>query len=390
MSDKGLIAAIKREVHRLARRPMFVTVMVAVPLLFVVFIVSLLGEGLPIKVPTAVVDLDHSEMSRSVTRSLDAQELVDVTELDLTYTDALASVRRGDIFGFFVIPADFESDVLGGRRPTVSYYSNMTYFVPGTFSYKGFKTIAVNTATEVVKLKIEAMGLGSLMGDGMIQPVTVDTHPLGNPWTNYSYYLSPSFSAALLALIIILTTIYTITIEIKEETSREWLDRAGGSIIVAVTGKLIPQTVIFSAVGVAVQALMFWVGGVPVSAGASVVTLIAAMILMVIATQGFALIICSAVPNPRFALSVGSLFGILTFSFAGFSFPVESLYGALGVFSYIVPVRYYYLIYLNDALNALPLYYSRYYFAALLVFPLISGALLWNLKRWVRRPVYIP
>ncbi len=66
------------------------------------------------------------------------------------------------------------------------------------------------------------------------------------------------------------------------------------------------------------------------------------------------------------------------------------MYGPVAIFSYILPVRYYFLIYVNEALNGVALYYSRYYFAALLVFPLVASTMLWRLKRACMKPVYVP
>ena len=81
---------------------------------------------------------------------------------------------------------------------------------------------------------------------------------------------------------------------------------------------------------------------------------------------------------------------ILTFSFAGFSFPVQNMYGFIGVFSWLVPVRYYFLIFDNVALNGAPVYYSRWYFLALALFPVVCSLLVGRLKKALLHPVYVP
>lgn len=146
MRDSLFINGLRRELHRLGSRKMYIFGMVVVPLFVAVFFLSLLNEGLPERVPTAIVDLDHSSMSRSVGRSLRALQLLDVCREAESYDKALEQIRSGETFGFFVIPANFEKDALGGNTPTLEYYTNMTYFVPGTLSFKGFKTVAVATA----------------------------------------------------------------------------------------------------------------------------------------------------------------------------------------------------------------------------------------------------
>ena len=90
------------------------------------------------------------------------------------------------------------------------------------------------------------------------------------------------------------------------------------------------------------------------------------------------------------ALSVGTLFAMLAFSFTGFSFPVQSMYGYLGVFSWLAPVRYYFLIHVQQVLNGVDLYYSRLWFVMLIVFTFAPMPMLWRLKRACLRQIYIP
>ena len=118
--------------------------------------------------------------------------------------------------------------------------------------------------------------------------------------------------------------------------------------------------------------------------------MIAAMLLLVASSQAFALFIAATIPNLRFSLSILSLTGILAFSIAAFSFPVEDMYPAVGIFSYLLPIRYYFLIYINIALNGYELFYCRWDFIAMILFLLLPFAMLWKLRRYSAHPVYIP
>lgn len=385
---KFLLETIKREFKRLTSRTAYLFAMIIVPLGCTWFFISLMNEGLPLKVPTAIVDLDHSSLSRQVTRSLDSEELIDITSDYESYAAALSAVKRGDVYGFFLIPEGFERNAVSGRSPSLEYYSNLTYFVPGTLAFKGFKTMAVMSSAGMVKTRLVSIGATDDLTTALIQPVTFDTHPIGNPWTNYSIYLTPSFMLGVLALMVMLVTAFSITIEIKRSTSPQWLDSAGGSIIVAVTGKLLPQTLIFTIIGWGIEAILFKYFNFPLAGDLWV--LIAAMPLYVIANQSFALFFCSLIPNPRLSLSVCALISILAFSFAGFSFPVTSMYGAISIFSYIVPVRWFFQLYINEALMGAPIYFSRMIFAALMLFPLVAMLPLGRLKKACRHPVYVP
>ena len=159
-------------------------------------------------------------------------------------------------------------------------------------------------------------------------------------------------------------------------------------MFIAILGKLLPQTLIFFTVGIVMQAALSLYYGFPLNCNPLIMAL--AMLLLVVATQSLALIFVCAVPNLRLALSVCALLGMLSFSIGGFSFPVSAMYPAIGIFSYIIPIRYYFLIYVDQALNGIPLYYSRLYFAALLVFPLLSCVMLKRLRKACEKPVYVP
>lgn len=380
-------ATVKREIRRMAGRKIYLFAMVVVPVMIFLFFVTLLGEGLPLRTPVAVVDLDHTPLSRTVIRNLDANELVDITSQLEDYAGAMEAVRRGDVFGFFLIPDNFEKDALSGRDASLEFFSNLTYFVPGTLTFKGFKTTAVTTAGGVVRAKMTAMGLPEELTGGLLQPVVIENHPIGNPWMNYSVYLSPSFCFGALALMIVLTTIFSITIEIKNGTSVDWLDTSGGHITVAVAGKLLPHFVVWSVIGQFLVSLLFCWSGFPCG---SLGAMIGTMELFVLASMSLAVVFCCIFPNPRLAFSVGALVSILAFSFLGFSFPVQNMYGAIMVFSYLIPTRYMFLIYIFSGLNDFPIYYSRTCFAALIVFPFVAMLGLGRLKKFCLKPVYVP
>lgn len=384
----GLIASIKREIIRMSHRPVYLLMCTIVPLACAYFFIDLLGPALPLKTPSAVVDLDQSPMSRQLVRDLNSSENVDIQYKLESYDKAMEHVRSGKIFAFFVIPEKYEKDVLAGNTPTLEYFTNMTYFVPGTLSFKGFKVVAVSESGSLIDAKLTSVGLSDDMISPLVQPVVIDAHPIGNPWTNYSYYLTPSFIFGLFSLLAMIVAAFSITLEIKHGTSPQWLAVAGNNICVALAGKLLPQTVLFTLGAFATEAVMFRFLHFPMNG--SIFWMLFATALFIVAAQSFAVLVCGILPNPRLAMSVVSLIGILTFSFAGFSFPVEDMYGAIAIFSYIAPPRYMFLTYVDCALNGWAAYYARYSILAMLAFPAAAALAIGRLKRALLTPVYVP
>lgn len=388
MSFRFLIQAIRDGFHNLTSRRVYLTLLIAVPLLFTLFFINLMDEGVAVKVPSSVVDLDNSSLSRDVIRNLGSSELVDIVAKDESYHKAMEKVRSGKTYGFFMIPENFQRDAISGRTPTITYYCNLTYFVPGTMMFKGFKTTAVTTAGGLVQTNLVSRGLTENFAMATIQPVVVQQQSPGNPWMNYNYYLTDSFVPGIICLVVALVIAYSICDEIKRRNSRRWLERSGNSVVIALAGKLIPQGIVGVAVGLACQGIMYGFNHFPMNC--SVWHMIWAMVLMVFASQAFAVTVCCLITNLRLAVSICSLTGILAFSLAAFSFPVDAMYPPIGIFSYILPVRYYFLIYIDQALNGIPLYYSRYYYIALIIFLLVPLGLLWRLKKRLEAEVYIP
>lgn len=176
-----LLDIIKRELRRLTSRKIYVVMMLVVPLACSFFLLNLMHEGLPLKVPVGMVDLDHSSMSRQIARSLNASPLIDIDSDFESYHEAINGVKSGDIYGFFLIPSDFQQKAIAGEKPTLSFFSNMTIFVPGSLSFKGFKTIAVTTAGGIVKTTLVSAGADENLAGSLIQPLVIRTHPLNNP-----------------------------------------------------------------------------------------------------------------------------------------------------------------------------------------------------------------
>lgn len=380
---------IYRSAVQLASRPLYWFAMIIMPAFLIYFLTDEMRDGLPQRAPAGIVDKDQSQLSRRVHRTLGSMQLVDIVAGYNSFDQAMEDVKSGKTYGFFFIPENYQSDLLAGRAPVITFYTNMTYYVPGTLLFKNFKTAAVYTKAGTISNVVrDATGVSQEQITSIINPVNVIARPTGNPWLNYNYYLSNGFVPAALELMIFLLTAYTICGEIKRGTSVEWMQLAGGSVIKAVTGKLLPQTVVWCAMAMAMESWLYGWNAFPMHG--SWLWLTVSTLLFVLACQGFALFICCILPNLRFSLSVCALTGVLAFSLAAFSFPVESMYGAVGIFSWILPVRYYYLIYINEALDGVALYYSRFYFVAYFAFIVAPLTMIWRLKKHLLKPIYIP
>lgn len=386
----GLRAIIERSVLQIVRRPVYWCGFFLLPLFAFLLLAGLMWNGMPLQAPIAIVDRDGSAMSRQITQSLASMQLVDYVESPQSFTEARHMMQEGKVYGFFMIPEDFEGKLLGGDSPVITYYTNMTYFVPGSLLFKTFTTTSLFTKAGLVMSVLDAAGAEMLIDDptSLLQPVGIQARGLGNPGLNYAIYLGNSFIPCCLQLMIMLVTCFSLGQEIKYGASVRLMQMSGGSIIKALFGKLLPQTVIWMVVCLFMTSWMYRWNGYPMYGSWWWFGLSQA--LFVLASQAMGVFFFGVTPNLRMSLSQAALLGILSFSIAAFSFPVESMYGAVGIFSWVMPTRYQFLVYIDQALNARPIYYSRIWFAAYCGYLLLPFTLLWRIKRAYLRPVYAP
>lgn len=385
---KSFILVFKRSVRQLASRRIYWLTMVVMPLFCMIFLTDLLRDGLPIKAPAAVVDYDRSELSRRMIQSLNGAQMSRITAVYDNIGDARRAMQRGEIYGFYLIPENFQSDLLSVRTPTVSYYTNMAYYVPASLLYKNFTASALYAKADVLSGLLTDVGVDAEEIVPLLQPINIEVRGLSNPWLDYAVYLCNSFVPAIMQLMIFLTTAFAVCQEMKRATSPLWLRLAKGSVIRALSAKLLPQTIGWQ---IMMLFMLWWFyGKTGFVMNGSWGWMILSEMMFVLACQGFALFVVGVLPNLRLALSVGALIGVLSFSIGAFSFPYESMYGSIGVFSWLVPVRYNFLIYIDQALNGIDVYYSRIFYVAYIVFMLLPLLVIKRLKRELLNPVYVP
>ena len=381
------MAVMREAVVRIAVKPIYWVGMFLLPLFCFLLITSIMEAGLPTKVPAGIVDRDGTALSRQITQNLGGMQLVDLVESPASFTEARHSMQEGKIFGFFMIPENFQADLLSGKSPEITFYTNMTYFVPGSLLFKTFKATAVYAKAGVAVKVMDDVGVADAPAS-LLQPLNIQARPIGNPWLNYGIYLANSFVPGVLQLMIMLMACYTLGEEIKYKTSRRLLWLADGSVYKAVFGKLLPQTVIWVVIALFMEVWLFKFNHYPMHGSWWWLTL--SELMFVLASQGFALFFFSIIPNLRLSLSVCALLGILSFSLAAFSFPYESMYPAMGIFSWILPIRYNFLIYIDQALNGRDIFYSRVWYAVYVVFMVLPIFTVWRLKKEFAKPVYAP
>lgn len=347
-----------------------------------------MNEGLPHKMPIAVVDLDNTATTRTLIRQLDAFPKTDIKYKSLSFKDARKKMERLEIYAFLIIPKDFTADAQSGNQPELVYYTNNAFMISGSLLFQDLKTISTLASASVGLKTATAKGMVETQIMPIVSPITVEAHPLNNPYLNYSIILNSILQPCILQLIILMFTISAFGSEVKSGTGTELYRLSGSSPWKMILGKLLPNTVVFMAIAMLYISVLYYYNNFPMKNGILIV--FATYLVFILGSQAMGVILLWPFKNYRLAISSASLLGMLSFSIAGFSFPSTSQDAILEALSYIFPVKYFYTIYGDQILNGFPLVYSWKYFAGLLGFVFIAVLLFPRVSKIVQYDEYEP
>lgn len=367
-----------REVNRMTSRRMYILVTLIFPVLSILFFASLFKEGVPTKMPVAIVDLDQTATSRMIVRNIDVTPLSNIIEHLTSESEAMSDLRSGKIYGFVVLPKNLQSDILASRQPEISFYYQNGFLIAGGLMQNDLTLILHTLSAGINVQKREAMGQEEDYIMSQVMPIQLSTHQLFNPTANYSVYISTIVLPIMLQLFILLITVYSIGVEIKERTSREWLKLSNKSVSVALAGKLLPYTIIFFTVMMFENFMLYKVMQIPMQTNLG--WLMLSSLLYVLAYQAIGIFCIGLLPMMRHSLNLAAFYGILALTLCGFSFPIEYMPSVFQSWASIFPVRHFMHLFQSQILAGFELKYSILSYLYMALFMLVPLTILNRLK----------
>lgn len=391
---KSIYNVSLREWHRMTSRRLYLGVCIVLPLFCLFFMSTIFGNGQMENIPIGIVDQDNTATSRNISRRVSAVPTFKVTEHFTDEATARQALQRKEIYGYLVIPPQFEQKAVTGTNATLTYYYHYALLSVGSELMAAFENTLAPVALSPIIVQAEALGVGQEQIQTFLLPVEASTHPLYNPDMDYSIYLSQPFFFVLFQILILLVTVYAIGSEIKFGTAQEWLKASiprgkdcenpdNANILTAVTGKLLPYTILFSIIGILANYVLFGPLHIPFQGSLWLMNLVT--IIFIIATQALAVLIFSVFPKIAYIISVVSMVGSLGATLSGVTFPVTAMYKPVYAASYLFPVRHF-----TEAAQAMIYFDAGFgYFwqsvAILFVFPLLALLILPLLKYWIKK-----
>ena len=350
---RGFLFTVRRELKRILANRFHLVFLILLPSVGFATMLLIFQRELVRGLPAAVCDLDGSVASRLVIRKLAAAPSLRIVRQVDAPRDAVALMRRGEIYAYLVIPKHFEFDAKRGHPATAVAYYNAQWVLPGNMINRDLSNVSASVAAAFEGKRRQHEGEPRAAVAALAQPVAIDGHALFNPQLDYRYFLTTALLPSILQICILLATIHTVGMELKNGTADIFLAGAKDSLWLALAGKLLPLTLFYSLFGLGMVTLLFKYLGMPLRGGFAVTC--AGTILFVLAYQAVGLLFIGLLGNFRLSVSLAAVYAAPAFAFTGITFPILGMPLFAKFWSALLPLTWYLEFLVRSGFHGAPL-----------------------------------
>lgn len=276
--------------------------------------------------PIAIVDADHSALSRALIRkvwAVDGVEVVDVLPDVWAARHALAGTQ---IDGYLYIPKDYERAVRRGEAGELGLYSNGSYLIRNQTVLESLAKAVTSAGLDIVGGKLLAAGIAAPRIAQIAQPLNVVERPMFNKREGYGSYVVP----AVAQLIVQQTLWFGAAMLIAVRRSQGGFG-AGTELGAWVAFFMIVGTIN----GLYFNGLNFWIQDYP--RGGNLPGLLVAMPLFIGAVVSLALFTGSFFVRETRVLQALSVTSVPIFFLSGISWPLDAMPPAMWLLGKLAP-----------------------------------------------------
>lgn len=373
---KQILHFIKKEFLQFKRDPKMFGIILVAPVIQLVF----LGYAANLDVENVkliVYDQNKSEASREFAERFSSSGYFSIKRYTDNYEDITASLDNGNVTAAIVIPPDFEEKI----------NRNETAFVQAIFDGSDGNTasIASGYMRSIIVKYSQNISIKFMQKSGrLVKPVgsiTAETRVWYNPTLKTRNFMVPGIVGLLLSIITMLLTSLAVVKE-KEIGTIEQLIVTPLKPYQIIIGKLVPFVVLGFAAVIIVLTAMTLIFNIPVKG--SITFLFISSFLYILSTLGLGLFVSTISKNQQQAMMIAIFAVMMPMVFlAGFAFPVENMPEILQYISYIIPLKYFFVIIRGVILKGLG--FAELWFEALMLLLMGISILILSASRFQKK-----
>ena len=333
-STPGFGTALRRELNWLARSRWDLALVTLAPLVTLVVLGLMFVQSTARLLPIAVVDADHSPLSRQLVRNLRASAQVEVVAEPVQESEAWTLARRTDVWAVVIIPAGLQRDALSGQQASVLLYRNAPFYSVGALASRG---VSDAVAALNAQLRPELMRAHNVPAVRLEAP-RIQATVLFNPQLSYEWFLEALLQPGILHVLLSCAVVVALGRDLQAGTLQAWLDTGGGALP-ALAAKLAPYVLVFTAWQLAGTAwLCGWRGW---GVHGSLALLAAGQLALYACYAAIAAFVALLVRDTYTALSAVALYGGPALTFSDATLPVIGAPVFTQVWSHVLPFSAY-------------------------------------------------
>lgn len=289
-----------------------------VPLLGFMLLWWLFSAALPRGLPVAVVDHDHSSISRMLGRTINASPVNQVIDYP-NQTEAIAAMRRGEVYALVTLPVNLRRDLLLGKQPQIDVRYNGQFLLVGKLLSAQISLSLADGLHQLARVNLLSHGVPSKLVAAHMQPVTTQTTALFNVNNNYVGFLVPPILVALWQLIAMLTFANAMN---RELTPGHWQQAYQQGWMKIIGAKALFYGPILLVHGQFVLALVYGYLGLPAE---QLVWLLPLQLLTLLAVWLWVVLIFFLLRDSARVISFCTALFAPAFAFMGITFPTANM-----------------------------------------------------------------
>lgn len=188
---KSWVAIFKDELQLVFKDKSILLTCLVAPILYAFFIGSIYMDKDVSEIPIAIVDYDHSNLSRKVSDLVDTNEKVKVFGHYSSLEDAMFSFNNLEVQGILIIPSNFQKETMNLDGTHVELILNNTKFLTSNEINKGVKQVILTVAGGVRMQYFISNKVPVELAKQKAQPILPVIKSIYNATNNYGDYLLP-------------------------------------------------------------------------------------------------------------------------------------------------------------------------------------------------------
>ncbi len=336
-----------------------------IPLVVFILLAGIYSTGALRKIPVAVLDQDHSNLSRTIITYLNASPETKVT----AYLHSKGQLK--DFFlnhpekAIYYFPKGMEKDILKDKSSTVKVMTNSTNIIYGNVLKRNAYELLETMSGGVLVKKLVAQGLTPAQAKHLALPIAVNSKPLFNTEYNYLFYLVPGLLTVLLQMILFFLGARSINKEFNSGREEELMETANHKTSNIISGKLLIYTLI-GMVLVLFTGIVFKVFGIPYQNQIGSTLLL--FFFFNLANAALGMMLSALVNEEIVALDIALFYNSPAFIFSGFTFPILGMPFLDSLWAKFIPYTHFLHAFFKLFEMGAPLAYAEPEFLALSIF----------------------